>query len=154
MPLFAMTGTGGEVWAGGRVAATLGAWRYKATPYGWLVGAALATQNERLLDTGAEFELRLFLTEFAHIGTDIYLTRTPGRHDRITVTGDSTLEKVPRYGHQKRAPTRRDGSAERPAERIEPVRATRGAPPGDWQPPARRVVVRQPGYGADRPWRR
>src|SRR5262245_39361857 len=99
MPLFKLAGAGGEVRAGGRIAATLGPWLYRATPGGWFVGAGLVTQNDYLLDHGAEFELRLLTTETVHIASDCYLTRTPGRTDRITVVGETTMERVPRYAH-------------------------------------------------------
>src|SRR5262245_23582305 len=128
MPLFKLAGRGGELRAGGRVAATLGPWLYRATPGGWFVGAGLLAQNAYPLDHGAEFELRLTTDATIHIATDCHPTRTPGFTDRIGVVGETTMERVPRYASTQRS-ARPGAGSERPPERVEPVRARRGYAP-------------------------
>lgn len=58
-----VTGTGGEVQAGGRRAAALGAWTLTGKPDAWEVSATATETDPYWLETAAVFRLTL------HVGT-------------------------------------------------------------------------------------
>jgi hypothetical protein len=147
-PLLRATGTAGELRAGGRLAATFGAWQYRSTRAGWLVTAGLSSQNAHLIDHGAEFQIVLVFEDVVYVG-DCHLNRTPGRTDRISAVGGTQLERKDRYGNTRANPS--DGQPD--PEWLQPVRATRDYLP-TWQRARRGVLVRQPGDPQTRPWRR
>jgi hypothetical protein len=89
-----MTGIGGDVRAGGRLAAALGAWSFTGTPESWeLTGDTVATDAYWLERPDARFRLTL------HVGTrrwrwdGVGVAADGSAPPRLTITGTGEAEK-------------------------------------------------------------